>query len=66
MKTGQANQLHALLIECGIVLPKGSTSLNKQILLIFEDAKNNLTSSVRSLVAQLKEPIDDLAIKISV
>ncbi|STQ74853.1 IS110 family transposase [Grimontia hollisae] len=66
MKTGQTNQLRGLLAEFGIVIPKGSASLNKQIPLILENAGNNLTSSVRRLVAQLKELIDDLVIQICV
>lgn len=64
-KTGQTNQLRGLLAEFGIVLPKGSASLNKQIPLILEDAENNLTPSVRRLVAHLKKLIDDLAVKVS-
>jgi transposase len=65
IKTGQTNQLRGLLAEFGIVLPKGRASLNKQIPLILEDAENNLTPPVRSLVAHLKKLIDDLTVRFS-
>lgn len=65
MKTGQTNQLRGILAEFGIVIPKGSASLNKLIPRILEDAEINLTPSVRSLVFQLKELIDDLVLRIN-
>ncbi|PSU35476.1 hypothetical protein C9I99_00165 [Photobacterium lutimaris] len=65
MKTGQTNQLRGILAEFGIAIPRGNASFNKQIPLILEDAENNLTLSVRVLVAHLKELIDDFSIRIS-
>ncbi|UPR59034.1 IS110 family transposase [Vibrio sp. ED004] len=65
VKTGQTNQLRGLLAEFGLVFPKGSASLNKQIPMVLEDAENNLSPSVRCLVAHLKELIDELSSRIS-
>ncbi|MEZ8545949.1 IS110 family transposase [Vibrio cyclitrophicus] len=64
MRTEQVNQLRGLLGEFGIVIPKGSSALNKQIPLILEDADNGLTVTVRSLVSQLKELVNELDIQV--
>ncbi|NOH31412.1 transposase [Vibrio mediterranei] len=64
LRTGQVNQLEGLLGEFGIVIPKGSSALNKQIRLILEGVENGLTMTLRSLVSQLKELIDELDIQI--
>ncbi|MEZ9911138.1 IS110 family transposase [Vibrio sp. 10N.261.51.A3] len=65
MKTGQTNQLRGLLAEFGLVFPKGSASLNKQLPLVLEDAENNLTPPIRCVVTHLKELIDELSSRIS-
>jgi len=64
MKTGQSNQLRGILAEFGIIIPRGNASFNKQLSLILEDAENNLTLAVRSLIFQLKELIDNLTKRI--
>lgn len=66
MRAGQVNQLRGLIGEFGIVIPNGSSALNKQIPLILEDAENGLTVTVRSLVSQLKELVDELDIQVKV
>lgn len=65
MKTGQSNQLRGILAEFGIIIPRGYASFNKQLPLILEDAENNLTLAIRSLVFQLKELIDNLTKRIA-
>ncbi|TKF93818.1 transposase, partial [Vibrio sp. F13] len=62
---GQTNQLRGLLAEFGLVFPKGSASLNKQLPLVLEDAVNNLTPPIRCVVTHLKELIDELSSRIS-
>ena len=50
-RTGQANQIRGLLMEYGLVLPKGIATIRKAIPLILEDADNQLSVLFRELLA---------------
>lgn len=52
-RTALANQIRGLLMEYGIVVPKGISYIRKEIPLILEDAKNELTSLFRELLSEL-------------
>lgn len=52
-RTAQSNQLRGLLSEFGIVMPKGISSLKRQIPEILEDAENGLLHASRELFARL-------------
>ena len=52
-RTAQANQIRGLLLEYGIIIPKGITSIRKAIPDILEDAENTLTSLFRELLREL-------------
>jgi len=49
-RTAQANQIRGLLMEYGLVLPKGRSHVRKGIPDILEDAENSLTSLFRELL----------------
>lgn len=52
-RTAQVNQMRGLLMEYGIVLPKGVASLRKLLPGVLEDAENGLTPMFRELLAGL-------------
>ena len=52
-RTAQANQIRGLLLEYGIVIPKGIAYIRKAIPNILEDAENTLTSLFRELLGEL-------------
>jgi transposase len=52
-RTAQSNQLRGLLSEFGIVMPKGISSLQRQMPEILEDAENGLPHASRELFARL-------------
>lgn len=52
-RTAQANQIRGLLMEYGIVIPKGISYVRKEIPLILEDAENELTFLFRHLLSEL-------------
>jgi transposase len=52
-RTAQSNQIRGLLSEFGIVMPKGTASLESQIRLILEDAENGLSGTSRELFSRL-------------
>ena len=54
-RTATINQMRALLLEQGIVVPVGRKIFEKKIPLILEDAENELTFSMRALIHQLRE-----------
>ncbi|MGR5097033.1 IS110 family transposase [Vibrio maritimus] len=66
VKTGQMNQLRGLLGEFGVAIPKGKAALNTHIPLVLEDAENRLTPTIRALVHNLKEFIDELSERVDV
>lgn len=56
-RTAQANQLRGLLMEYGIVLPKGISHVRKQVPDILEDAENGLTPLFRELLNDIYSEI---------
>ncbi len=52
-RTAQANQIRGLLLEYGIILPKGISYIRKEIPEILENAENALTSLFRELLNEL-------------
>jgi len=54
-RTAQANQIRGLLMEYGVVIPKGIACIRKVIPEILGDAENNLTSIFRELLSELYE-----------
>jgi transposase len=54
-RTAQANQIRGLLLEYGVIIPKGISYVRKEIPCILEDAGNELTSMFRALLNELYE-----------
>jgi transposase len=52
-RTAQANQIRGLLMEYGIIIPKGIAFIRKHIPLILEDADNGLSALFRELLCML-------------
>lgn len=52
-RTAQANQIRGLLMEYGIVIPKGISYIRKEIPRILENAENELTFLFRQLLSEL-------------
>ena len=52
-RTAQANQIRGLLMEYGIIIPKGISYIRKEIPCILEDAMNELTVVFRALLSEL-------------
>jgi transposase len=64
-RTAQANQIRGLLLEYGIVIPKGISYVRKAIPGILEDAENGLTSRFRELLSELYDEMVHLDERIS-
>ena len=54
-RTAQANQIRGLLLEYGIIIPKGISYVRKAVPDILEDAENALTTLFRELLIELYE-----------
>ncbi len=52
-RTALGNQIRGLLMEYGIIIPKGISFIRKQIPLVLEDAENGLTVLFRELLSEL-------------
>lgn len=52
-RTALANQIRGLLMEYGIVIPKGISHVRKQLPCIMEDAENELTFLFREMLCEL-------------
>jgi transposase len=52
-RTAQGNQIRGLLMEYGIIVPKGIGNIRKAIPMILEDAENGLTVLFRALLNDL-------------
>nr|HIL76269.1 IS110 family transposase [Rhodospirillales bacterium] len=64
-RTAQANQIRGLLMEYGIIIPKGISYIRKVIPHILEDADNKLTSLLRELLNELYDEMVYLDERIS-
>lgn len=56
-RTAQSNQVRGLLMEYGIVIPKGISHVRKQLPLILEMADNGLSDLFRELLSELYEEL---------
>ena len=63
-RTAQANQIRGLLMEYGLIIPQGISSIRKSIPLVLEDAENELTSMFRELLHNLYEEMVHLDARI--
>ena len=54
-RTALGNQIRGLLMEYGVIIPKGISFIRKQIPLVLEDAENDLTVLFRELLNELYE-----------
>lgn len=54
-RTAQANQIRGLLMEYGVIIPKGISFIRKNIPLILEDVENGLTVLFREILNGLYE-----------
>lgn len=52
-RTALANQIRGLLMEYGLIIPKGISYVRKEIPQILEDAENELTPLFRELLSEL-------------
>ncbi|MBT8419647.1 MAG: IS110 family transposase [Gammaproteobacteria bacterium] len=59
-RTAQSNQIRGLLLEYGIIIPKGMSQLRKRIPEILEDDENNLTGMFRGMLSELYDEITHL------
>lgn len=56
-RTALANQIRGLLMEYGIILPKGIAYVRKEIPWLLEDAENELTSLFREMLRELHDEL---------
>ena len=54
-RTALGNQIRGLLMEYGVIIPKGISFIRKQIPLVLEDAENDLTVLFSELLNELYE-----------
>jgi len=59
LSTALSNQLRGLLLERGILIPKGINHISKRIPHIIEDAENNLSMVMRNLLQTIYEQFKD-------
>lgn len=64
-RSAQANQIRGLLLEYGIVIPKGIGVVRKAIPGILEDAENGLSSRLRELLSELYDEMVHLDERVS-
>ena len=64
-RTALANQIRGLLMEYGIVIPKGISHVRKQLPRIMEDAENELTFLFREMLNELYDEMVHLDERIS-
>ncbi|MES9856286.1 MAG: IS110 family transposase [Sedimenticola sp.] len=65
-RTAQSNQIRGLLMEYGVIIPKGISYVRKQLPLILEDAENGLSDLFRELLNELYEEIVHLQERVEV
>lgn len=64
-RTAAVNQIRSLLLERGVTLRKGRKYVDQQLSRILEDADLRLSGALRTLLAQLKLELDQLAERIA-
>jgi transposase len=60
-RTAAVNQIRGLLLERGVTIRKGRKYVDQQLPTILEDADLKLSGALRTLLAQLKVELDQLA-----
>ncbi len=65
-RTAQTNQIRGLLMEYGLIIPKGIAYVRQQIPLILEDAENELTHLFRELLSDLYDEMVHLDQRIKI
>jgi transposase len=60
-RTAAVNQIRGLLLERGVTIRKGRKYVDQQLPTILEDADLKLSGALRTLLAQLKGELDQLA-----
>ena len=56
-RTAQSNQIHGILLEYGIELPKGPATVLRRLPAILEDAENELPMETRALLRELGDEL---------
>lgn len=64
-RTAAVNQIRGLLLERGVTMRKGRKYVDQQLPAILEDAELKLSGALRTLLAQLKVEVDQLAVRIT-
>ncbi len=64
-RTAAVNQIRSLLLERGVTLRKGRKHVDQELPRILENAELKLSGAVRTLLAQLKVELDQLAERIA-
>lgn len=64
-RTALSNQIRGLLMEYGVVIPKGISYVRKQIPMILEDADNELTFLFREMLSELYDEMAHLDERVS-
>jgi hypothetical protein len=64
-RTAAVNQVRSLLLERGVTLRKGRKYVDQELPRILENAELKLSGAVRTLLAQLKVELDQLAERIA-
>lgn len=64
-RTALSNQIRGLLMEYGVVIPKGISHVRKQIPMILEDADNELTFLFREMLSELYDEMAHLDERVS-
>ncbi len=64
-RTALSNQIRGLLMEYGVVIPKGISHVRKQIPMILEDADNELTFLFREMLNELYDEMAHLDARVS-
>ena len=65
LRTAAVNQIRSLLLEGGVTLRKGRKYVDQELSRILENAELKLSGAVRTLLAQLKVELDQLAERIA-
>jgi transposase len=63
-RTAIVNQIRGLLLERGLTLPKGRGHLEAALPTILEDVEGKLSGLLRSLLKQLKQELEHLALQL--
>ena len=63
-RTAQCNQIHGLLLEYGVAVPKGVGPLLRRLPEVLEDAENELSADARALLRELGDELRRLDVRV--